>query len=244
MIKRIRAPIERALRDARLHPDQITHLVLAGGATRMPLFKRLAARLFQRLPIAQINPDEVVAHGAAVQAGLKMRDAALGRCRDDRCRAVQHGHPGLPVRRRADPGERPLSADHRAQYRDPDQPLDNRVLPAGQSAPAADPSLSRRGPPCRRQCRTGQADHSRTARPRPARSGVDIRFTYDVSGLLEVETAVLSTGAKDRLVIEGNPGILTAPEIAERLAKLAHLKIHPRDDARNQAVMAPRRTAL
>jgi molecular chaperone HscC len=67
---------------------------------------------------------------------------------------------------------------------------------------------------------------------------VDVRFTYDVSGLLEVETRVLSTGIADHLVIEGHPGILSRQEIADRLAVLAKLKIHPRDDAQNQAVMA------
>jgi molecular chaperone HscC len=69
LIRRLRAPIERAIRDANLNPDQVTDLVLVGGATRMPVVRRMAARLFQRLPIAQISPDEVVAHGAAVQAG-------------------------------------------------------------------------------------------------------------------------------------------------------------------------------
>jgi molecular chaperone HscC len=80
LLGRLRTPIERALRDSRVTPGQINHLVLAGGATRMPIFRRLAARLFQRLPVAMVNPDEVVARGAAVQAALIMRDKAL----DDR----------------------------------------------------------------------------------------------------------------------------------------------------------------
>src|SRR5262249_61390209 len=59
LLARLRAPIERALRDARIHPDEISHIVLAGGASRMPLFRPLIARLFRRLPVQTINPDEV-----------------------------------------------------------------------------------------------------------------------------------------------------------------------------------------
>ncbi len=77
LLARLRAPVERAIRDARLRPDQISHLVLAGGATRMPMVRRLAAQLFDRFPVASVDPDEVVARGAAVQAGLVAEDAAL-----------------------------------------------------------------------------------------------------------------------------------------------------------------------
>ncbi|WP_157416858.1 Hsp70 family protein, partial [Bacillus cereus] len=52
-------------------------IVLAGGATRMPVVRRMVARMFGRFPECEINPDEVVALGAAVQAGLKIKDAAL-----------------------------------------------------------------------------------------------------------------------------------------------------------------------
>jgi molecular chaperone HscC len=75
--------------------------------------------------------------------------------------------------------------------------------------------------------------------PAPAgKETVDIRFTYDTSGLLEVETTSLGTGRRETLVIEGNPGVLRPDEIAQRLDALAKLKIHPRDDAANQALIA------
>jgi molecular chaperone HscC len=66
----------------------------------------------------------------------------------------------------------------------------------------------------------------------------DVRFTYDVSGLLEVEVVVESTRQTVELIIEGNPGILSQEEIAARLAALKILKIHPREQAENQAVLA------
>ncbi|MGE5203645.1 MAG: Hsp70 family protein, partial [Acidobacteriota bacterium] len=77
LMVKVRTPIERALRDARVRPDDLAQIVLAGGAARMPMFRRLIARLFRRLPVQHINPDEVVARGAAVRAGLAMRDKTL-----------------------------------------------------------------------------------------------------------------------------------------------------------------------
>jgi molecular chaperone HscC len=75
----------------------------------------------------------------------------------------------------------------------------------------------------------------------PAPAGeekLDVRFSYDTSGLLDVDVTVLSTKRQMNLVIEGNPGVLTAAEVAERLAKLGKLKIHPRDEAQNIAVVS------
>jgi molecular chaperone HscC len=69
-------------------------------------------------------------------------------------------------------------------------------------------------------------------------SSVDVRFTYDVNGLLEVEATVRATGQIHRLVIQGNSGVLDDAEIASRLATLAELKIHPRDKAENRALIA------
>jgi molecular chaperone HscC len=75
--------------------------------------------------------------------------------------------------------------------------------------------------------------------PKPAgEESIDVRFTYDVNGLLEVEATVTSTGAMRRLVIEESPGVLTAQQIEERLRALAGLKIHPREQSENRALMA------
>jgi len=67
---------------------------------------------------------------------------------------------------------------------------------------------------------------------------VDVRFTYDLNGLLEVEVTVVSTGTRQRLVIEGNPGVLTKEEIDRRFAALAQLKQHPREELVNKQLMA------
>ena len=68
---------------------------------------------------------------------------------------------------------------------------------------------------------------------------VDVRFTYDLNGLLEVEVTVVSTGAKQRLVIEGNPGVLTKEEIDRRFdCARRSSSIHPRDELVNKQLMA------
>ena len=73
LLARIRAPIERAMRDAKLAPDALDEIILVGGASRMPMVPRLVARMFGRLPLRHINPDQVIGLGAAVVAGMKAR---------------------------------------------------------------------------------------------------------------------------------------------------------------------------
>ena len=77
LINRMMIPIERALQDARLNPDDIDRVILVGGASRMAHVRALASRLFKKIPLASLDPDLVVAMGAAIQAGLSEQDAAL-----------------------------------------------------------------------------------------------------------------------------------------------------------------------
>ena len=63
-------PTRQALKDARLSPEKIDRVVLVGGSTRMPAVRRLVEEIFHRKPFTRVNPDEVVAIGAAVQAGV------------------------------------------------------------------------------------------------------------------------------------------------------------------------------
>jgi Fe-S protein assembly chaperone HscA len=72
LVERTLERCEMALADARLKPTQVEAVVLVGGATRMPLVRRRVAELFGREPLSALDPDEVVALGAAVQAGVLM----------------------------------------------------------------------------------------------------------------------------------------------------------------------------
>jgi Fe-S protein assembly chaperone HscA len=70
VIDRTVAPSKQALKDAGLKPEQIDEVVLVGGSTRIPKVHQLVEDLFQRTPHTDLNPDEVVALGAAVQANI------------------------------------------------------------------------------------------------------------------------------------------------------------------------------
>ena len=70
VIQRTVAPTKQALKDAGLKPEQIDEVVLVGGSTRIPKVRQLVQDLFERTPHTDLNPDEVVALGAAVQAHI------------------------------------------------------------------------------------------------------------------------------------------------------------------------------
>jgi len=70
VVDRTMAPVRQALADAQLGPKQIEEVVLVGGTTRTPLIRRTVQEYFGRKPHTELNPDEVVALGAAVQANI------------------------------------------------------------------------------------------------------------------------------------------------------------------------------
>jgi Fe-S protein assembly chaperone HscA len=70
LVERTLAPCHQALADAGLQPSDVDEVVLVGGSTRMPLVRRVVEELFGRMPHSELNPDEVVALGAAVQADI------------------------------------------------------------------------------------------------------------------------------------------------------------------------------
>src|SRR5579859_2241629 len=70
IVDRTMGPVKQALADAKLKPSEIEEVVLVGGATRTPLIRRTVQEYFERKPHTELNPDEVVALGAAVQANI------------------------------------------------------------------------------------------------------------------------------------------------------------------------------
>ena len=70
LINRCRIPVERALDDARLEKSDINEVVLVGGSTRIPAIQKLVESITGKKPNQSVNPDEVVAIGAAIQAGI------------------------------------------------------------------------------------------------------------------------------------------------------------------------------
>jgi molecular chaperone DnaK len=73
VVDRTMGPVKKALADAQLKPSEMDEVVLVGGATRTPLVRRMVQEYFERKPHTELNPDEVVALGAAVQANILSR---------------------------------------------------------------------------------------------------------------------------------------------------------------------------
>jgi molecular chaperone HscC len=237
VLARVRLPIERALRDARIKPEMLSQVVLAGGATRMPMMRRLIGRLFRRMPLQHINPDEVVARGAAVCAGLLARGAGL---EEIVMTDVAPFTMGINVSEKQPDGSRLQGIYLPIIER-------NTVIPASRVKPVY--SIKDNQTSITLEVFQGEAPlvkdnislgKLKVACP-PAPEGetaVNVRFTYDPSGLLEVEATVLTSGLTERLVIEGNPGAMSREEVAAKLIELTALKTHPRDEAGNAALLA------
>ena len=73
VVDRTMGPVKKALADAQLKPNEMDEVVLVGGTTRTPLVRRMVQEYFDRKPHTELNPDEVVALGAAVQANILSR---------------------------------------------------------------------------------------------------------------------------------------------------------------------------
>jgi molecular chaperone DnaK len=74
LLARVEGPVKAAIKDAAISVDDIDHIVMVGGSTRMPAVQELVQRLTHKEPHKGVNPDEVVAAGAAIQAGVLKGD--------------------------------------------------------------------------------------------------------------------------------------------------------------------------
>jgi molecular chaperone DnaK len=74
LFERLKAPCQNALKDAKIDISKIDEVVLVGGSTRMPKAQQIAKEIFGKEPNKSVNPDEVVAIGAAIQGGVLMGD--------------------------------------------------------------------------------------------------------------------------------------------------------------------------
>ncbi|WP_248794940.1 molecular chaperone HscC [Pseudomonas sp. MWU13-2105] len=236
LLERLRGPIERALRDARIRVNDLDEILLVGGTTRMPLVRKLAAGLFGRFPSISLNPDEVVAHGAAVQAALKARAAALEEVvLTDVCsytlgietshqfgQQIDSGHY-LPIIERN--SIVPVSRVKRVCTLQDNQAVVLLKIYQGESRLVRDNVF------------LGQLEIAVPKR-KAGEVALDVRFTYDNNGLLEAQVNIPLTSEQHSLIIENNPGVLLPEEIEQRLQALALLKVHPRDQQVNTVLTA------
>ncbi|KRB07119.1 molecular chaperone HscC [Lysobacter sp. Root690] len=236
LVQRLRAPLERAMRDAKLSPGQLDEIVLVGGASRMQLSARLVSRMFGRLPLRHVNPDEAIGLGTCVAAGMKARDQSLEEIiLTDVCphtlgvnttRESQGGYTSgvfSPIIHRN--STVPVSRVERYYPTHDGQRQVEIQIYQGES------------PRVENNVRLGAISIDLPSRRRDE-NAIDVRFTYDINGLLQVEATLASTGLRHEVLVEKNPGVLSQEEIRERLAALAALKVHPRDQQENIALIA------
>ncbi|QNK00631.1 molecular chaperone HscC [Dyella telluris] len=238
LVQRMRAPLERAMRDARLQPAQLEEIVLVGGASRMPLVARMVSRMFGRLPLRHINPDQAIALGACIAAGLKSRDERLEEViLTDVCPYTL----GTKVSRRDEQGREQTGFFSPVIHRNSTVPVsreetfqpfrDNQVKLTLEVYQGEHPMADR-------NIKLGELDIPLAPNRPAAQNSVNLRFTYDVNGVLQVEATLLATQERHELVLEQNPGLLSPAEIRSRLQALESIKIHPRDKHENIAMLA------
>lgn len=238
LVQRMRTPIERAMRDAKLQPAQLDEIVLVGGASRMPLVARLVSRMFGRLPLRHVNPDQAIALGASVAAGLKSRNAKLDEIiLTDVCPYTL----GTQIGRRDPNGQVHNGYFHPIILRNSTVPISREDVfyPMHEQQHQLTIDIFQgENPLVANNIKLGEITFDLDKRRRNDENGVTVRFTYDINGLLQVEVTEHATQKRHELLLEQNPGLLTPEEIRTRLAALAELKIHPRDQQENIAVLA------
>ncbi|MBQ8923819.1 MAG: molecular chaperone HscC [Lachnospiraceae bacterium] len=236
LLNKIKKPIERSLKDANIKLKDIEEVILVGGATKLPIVRKFVSRLFGRLPNTTINPDEVVAVGSSIQAAMKERNEAVKELiLTDVCPftlgtevvvsrsgGVKESGHYLPIIERN--SVIPVSRTERLYTADDNQDKIRIKILQGESRYA------------RNNVYLGELELSVPIGP-AGRESVDVTYTYDVNSILEVEAKILSTKLSKRIVIKNDDVDMTDEEIDERLASLAALKIHPREQEENKLLL-------
>lgn len=236
LLNKIKKPIERSLKDANIRLSDIEEVILVGGATKLSIVRRFVSRLFGRLPNTGINPDEVVAVGAATQAAMKERNEAVREMiLTDVCPFTlgtdivvnrgngykENGHY-LPIIERN--SVIPVSRTERLYTAGDNQSIIRVQILQGESRYA------------RNNVYLGDIEVPVPIGP-AGQEAVDVTYTYDVNSILEVMVKVVSTKLEKRIVIKNEETDMSDEEIDERLASLAALKIHPREQEENKLLL-------
>lgn len=236
LLMKIREPVKKSLADAGLKLSDIDEVILIGGATRLSIVRDFMIRLFRKFPDTNLNPDETVALGAAVQAAMKERREEVkeviltdvcsftlgtevvveyeeGKFEDGRFCPIIERNTVIPA----------SHTERLYTVRDNQDKIRVRVL-QGESRFA------------RNNLYLGELQVDIPKAPK-GRESVDVTYTYDINSLLEVEVKVVSTGQSRKMIIKGQDNQMTDEEIAKRMEELAYLKIQPRDYEENRLAL-------
>jgi len=236
LLMRIRQPLERAIRDTDFQVGEIDHIVLAGGSTRMPVIRTLVGTLFRQLPLSHLDPDQLIALGATIQATLKERNEDL---KDvvltDVCPYtlgvgalnIANGFTDeavmSPIIERN--ATIPIS---RAQTYTTVSPKQKALLFEvfqGESLNLAN------------NIKLGALE-IKIPKPTKEERHADVRFTYDINGTLEVTAQIWGEDKIQKQVFNASGVNLSQAEIEARFKELEELKMPPWQQGPNRTVLA------
>lgn len=228
LMERVKVPFFRALEDAKLKPTEVDEVILVGGSTRMPQVQDLVKQLTGKEPNRSVNPDEVVAVGAAIQAGVlggEVKNIVL-----------------LDVT--------PLSLGVETQGGIFDKIIDrNTTIPTKKSRtyttavdnqPEVEINVLQGERPMAKDNKSLGRFHLQGIPPMPARMPqIEVTFDIDANGILNVVAQEKGTGSKQSITITGS-GNLNRDDI-ERMIRDAEInaendrKEHELREAKNDA---------
>jgi molecular chaperone HscC len=225
LLKRLRAPVERALRDARLRAGT-TRQHRAGGRRHAHAHRAAAGDHDVRpLPVHRFQPRRSGGTGRRRAGRPQGKGRGVEGSGDDR-RGALFARRGRDAHRRAERSHRTGTSIRSSTATASCRSAASRPMcPGKEGQPWIDLQIYQgEARMVRDNIHLGSLRVPLPARgpPPPEESAVEVRFTYDVNGLLQVEVTVLKTQQKSSLLIEGNPGLLSEAEIAERLQALTN----------------------
>lgn len=228
--KRIQTVLRRALRDSRVEVEDIDAVILAGGSGKMPLVQSYMEQLFEQTPLVTGFSDQLIARGLGLVCGvMERKDEVRDYILTDICPFTL----GTGVNNETDPKHPYMSAIIER----------NTILPCSRIQRFSTASdyqkevkieiLQGEEPYAEDNVQLGLIT-TMVPKKKRGQESVDVRFTYDINGILEVEVTVVSTGKSVTKVLSQN---MDEKEIAKRMKQLEKLKVHPKDMTENQLIL-------